>query len=158
MNREKCIKTFTLILSFLYSFCFGYEIPDENEVTTKTCRLKVKIEVIKDENLDKPVGRAIVTAILTDDNGNPYIGERVELSANFGTFVCRLPEDSLSSGGESENDCFHTASDGKATVYLINIPYNHTITVRATYDCGGREIVGTASMSISKKVVKKKKK
>lgn len=138
----------------------AYEIADENEVVSQTCRISVKAEVIHDETMEKKTGRAIVSVNLTDDDGNPYRGEEIEVVANGGTFVCNLPEDSAqeSVGSQTDGaDCFMTGDDGIAKLYLVNIPINQQIHIRANYDCGGRMINGSASLSISRAVVKKKK-
>jgi hypothetical protein len=137
---------------------WSYEIPDENEVTMQTCRLSVKLEVIRDETLKKATGRAQVIARLTDESGNPLISQRIEFTANAGTFVCKLPEDSTPAWGDNDEEaCFTTNYEGKATPYLLNIPYNQRVQVKATYSCGERVITTTASMSISRQVVKKRK-
>ena len=148
---------FALITMLLATAAIGYEIPDENEVVARTCRLALKLEVIRDETLEKPTGRAIVTAHLFDDEGNPYRGERIEFSAGTGTFVCRLPEDSTTEETEPTYDCFSTGDDGIAKPYLINIPYNQQVRVKATYSCDERIITTTASMSISRSRTKRKK-
>lgn len=149
----------TVMLAFATA-ATAYEIPDENEVTSQTCRISVNAEVIRDETMEKKTGRAIVRVNLADDEGNPYRGERIEVVANGGTFVCTLPEDSAQAGADStsdEADCFMTGFDGIAKLYLVNIPINQQIRIRANYDCGGRMINGSASLSISRAVVKKKK-
>ena len=148
---------FALITMLLATAAIGYEIPDENEVVARTCRLALKLEVIRDETLEKPTGRAIVTAHLFDDEGNPYRGERIEFSANTGTFVCRLPDDSTAGETEPSSDCFTTGDDGKAKPFLINIPYNQPVRVKATYTCDERVITTTASMSLSRSKTRRKK-
>jgi hypothetical protein len=151
------VKNALLLLLFIVATVLSYEIPDENEYVTRTCRLSVKAEVIPDKTLEKPTGRAVVTANLTDDEGNPYRGERVEVSANGGTFVCRLPDDSTSEGSETDADCFTTRDDGIAKLYLVNIPLNTRIQVKASCDCGDRSINSTASLAISRAKVKRKR-
>ena len=150
-------KIFSVCVILFCTAVSGYEIPDENEIITRTCRLAVKLEVIRDETLQKPTGRAIVTAHLFDDEGNPYRGERIEFSATAGTFACRLPEDSTPVETETDYQCFSTGDDGLAKPFLINIPYNQQVRVKATYTCGERIITTSASMSISRATVKKKK-
>ncbi|MBN1575909.1 MAG: hypothetical protein JW913_05110 [Chitinispirillaceae bacterium] len=136
---------------------WGYEIPDENEVVSRTCRLAVKVEVIRDSMLERPSGRALVTAHLFDGDGNPYRGERIELTATTGTFICRLPDDSSTADAELSKDCYSTGDDGKAKIYLVNIPFNQKVHIKANYDCDDRLITGTASLSVSRSVVRKKK-
>ncbi len=148
---------FILTALFTATAANAYEIPDENEVPARTCRLTVKIEVIRDETLERPSGRAVVTAQLFDGEGNPYRGERINFSATAGTFVCRLPEDSTSGDTESSDDCFVTGDDGTAKPYLINIPYNRQVSVKAVYSCDERLITAAASMSISRERVKGRK-
>ncbi|MBN1309602.1 MAG: hypothetical protein JXA18_16905 [Chitinispirillaceae bacterium] len=135
----------------------GYEIPDENEVISRTCRLAVKVEIIRDSVLERPAGRALVTVHLFDGDDNPYRGERIELIATSGTFLCRLPEDTAEGETEAADECFSTGDDGKAKIYLVNIPFNQRVHIKANYDCDGRLITGTASLSVSRSVVRKKK-
>ena len=151
------VKNAILVSCFLVAAAFSYEIPDENEVITRTCRLSIKAEVIPDKTLEKPTGRAVVTVDLTDDESNPYRGERVEVRATGGTFICRLPEDSSSESSETDSDCFTTRDDGIAKLYLINIPLNTKVQIKASYDCGDRIINSTASLAISRARVKRKK-
>ena len=156
MMKSKLFLTMLIVSAPLWS----YDIPDENEVTAQTCRLAVKLEVIRDETMQKATGRAMVIAHLYDDAGNPLRGERIELTANAGTFVCRLPDDTTAAAraGDGEADaCFTTGDDGTAKPYLLNIPYNTRVQVKAGYTCGERAIFTTASMSISRQVVKHKK-
>jgi len=140
------------------SISWSYEIPDENEVTSRTCRLSLKVEIIRDSMLERPAGRALVTAHLFDESGNPYRGERIEMVATNGTFLCRLPDAvSATSETETSDDCFSTGDDGMVNVYLVSIPFNRQVRIKANYDCDGRLITGTASLSVSRNVVHKKK-
>jgi hypothetical protein len=157
----KAVWTLLLASTFVisvYGYEESYEIPDETEMVTRTCRLSVKLEAIPDKTLKKPTGRAIVTAVLSDDDGNPYRGERVEFSATNGTFICRLPDDSTSDASETSTDCFTTRDDGIAKLYLVNIPLNTKIQVKASFDCGDRIVTSTASLAFSRSKVQRQKK
>jgi hypothetical protein len=137
-----------------------YEIPDENEEIARTCRINVKLQVIPDASMQNRTGRALVTTTVTDDEGNPYGGERVTLSANAGTFVCGLPKDTVpaTETAVSPADCFLTGYDGIARLYLVNIPLNSPIRVTASYNCNDSRISSSATMSISRGVVNKSNK
>jgi hypothetical protein len=148
---------FFLLFAAVTITAYSYEIPHEDEVTSRVCRMQLQTKVIPDEQQKQPAGRAIVTVLLVDDEGNSYPKERVSLTATAGTFVCVLPEERTDDGGEPPEDCFITGYDGKATVYLINIPINTQVRVTARYECDERAITSTASLSISRSVVKKKK-
>ena len=150
------LMVFSLVAT-VFAYEESYEIPDETEVVTRTCRLSVKLEVIPDKTMEKPTGRAVVTANLFDDEGNPYRGERIEFSATHGTFICTLPEDAVTEESETSTDCFSTRDDGIAKLYLVNIPLNTKIQVKATYNCGDRIISSTASLGISRGKVKRRK-
>jgi len=146
----------------LFLFCTvfqtaAYDIPDENEYVTETCRINVKISVIPDKKMENTTGRALVSATLTDDEGTPKPQVRLAVTANAGTFICRLPEDTTSGGSESESDCFTTEYDGVARLYLVNIPLNTQIKVTASCPCGERTVSSFATMSISRGKVKHKK-
>ena len=151
------VRLLILLTLLTFSTVYSYEIPDENEVVTRTCRITVKLEVLPDTSFEKPTGRALVTVNLFDDDGNPYRGERVELRATHGTFICRLPEDTAAGESETGSDCFATRDDGIARPYLVNIPFNTKIQVKASYSCDDRLVYSTASLSISRGVVKRRK-
>lgn len=140
---------------FAVTVISAYEIPDENEELARTCRINVKVQVIPDTEMEMATGRAIVTAILTDDAGNPYRQEKVRLAANAGTFICNLPE-AASDTTAQPVDCFQTGFDGSAKLYLVNIPLNTPIRITAAYDCDDRTVSSFATMSISRSVAKKK--
>lgn len=144
-----------LILVFVPAL-FAYEIPDENEYVSQTCRISVKVTVIPDEAMTEPTGRAVVTATLTDDEGNPQRQMRLTIKANAGTFMCTLPGDSTTSEESSSDECFSTGYDGIARLYLVNIPLNAPIKVTASYDCDGNAVSSFATMSISRGKVKHK--
>jgi hypothetical protein len=138
---------------------WSYEIPDENEVTAQSCKISLKVEVVRDESMERPTARAIVTGHLFDENGFPLVGERIEFSATTGSFSCRLPDDSTAAPLTDDNAdvCFDTDVEGNAKPYLLNIPYNSRVQIRAKYTCGEQSIFATASMSVSRQVVKHKK-
>ena len=145
------------MILFFTAIVRGYEIPDENEFISRTCRLAVKVEIIRDSVLERPAGRGLVTAHLFDGDGNPYRGERIELTATSGTFLCRLPDDTTGSETGDGKECFTTGDDGKAKIYLVNIPFNQRVHIKANYVCDGRLITSTASLSVSRRVVRKKR-
>ncbi|MBN1757710.1 MAG: hypothetical protein JW863_05305 [Chitinispirillaceae bacterium] len=155
--RAAGIMLLCLLSAMVFGYEESYEIPDETEYVSRTCRLSVKLEVIPDKTMEKPTGRAVVTANLFDDDGNPYRGERIEFSATHGTFICRLPEDAVAEESETSTDCFSTRDDGIAKLYLVNIPLNTKIQVKATYNCGDRIISSTASLAISRGKAKRRK-
>jgi hypothetical protein len=151
------LKIIFVAITFLVSTAIAYEIPDENEELARTCRIAVKIKVLPDEQMKKRTGRAIVSATLTDDADNPYRQERIDFTANAGTFTCQNPEDTTTPPSEMTDSCFTTGFDGVAKVYLVNIPVNTPIRVTASYMCSDRKIASFATMSISRGIVKKKK-
>jgi len=145
-----------LVLTVFTTSLSAYEIADENEYVSRTCRMSVTVKVIPDETLTLPTGRAIVTATLTDNDGNPQRQTRLDVRANAGTFMCALPEDSMSTATSTSDACFTTGYDGIAKLYLVNIPLNTPIRVTAAYDCDGNAVSSFATMSISRGKVKRK--
>lgn len=135
---------------------WSYEIPDEKEYIARTCSISVSLSVLPDPDLTKPTGRGKVVVTLCDNDGSPYREQTVELSANAGTFACQLPEEKTD-GEEPESDCFTTGDDGKANLFLINIPLNRQVQVKAAYDCGDYTVNSTASLVISRGKAKRKK-
>ena len=156
------LRTFTMatLLSVInvWSYEEQFEIPDETETVTRTCSLAVSLTVIPDETLKKPTGRAKVVIILCDRNGNPYSGETLQLTANAGTFACKLPEEETKDEEGTSADCFATGADGKANLYLLNIPINQRVRIKATYDCGEYIVTSTASCVISRGKAKRRRK
>ena len=149
---------FPLVMVFsLFSFGWSYEIPDETEVISRTCSLSVKLEVIPDPEMKRRSGRAKVAVLLCDRDGNPHRGEKMALTATVGTFICTLPEERTGSSDETTSDCFTTGDDGYARLYLVNIPFNHQVRVKAQYDCGDYIVTGNASLAITRGKVRHKK-
>lgn len=146
-----------LMVFYLFSSGWSYEIPDETEVISRTCSLSVKLEVIPDPEMKRRSGRAKVAVFLGDRDGNPHRSEKLTLTATVGTFICNLPGETGIQNDETSTDCFTTGDDGYATLYLVNIPFNHQVRVNAQYDCGDYIVTGNASLAITRGKVKRKK-
>jgi hypothetical protein len=141
----------------LFISAWSYEIPDEEEYVTQTYSLSVKVQVIPDKEMEKPTGRAKDVAHLCDSDGDPHSGETLHLTATAGTFICKLPEEATKEEKETTTDCFTTGADGKATVYLVNIPLNRQVHVKAIYDSDDYTVTGNAKLLITRGKVKKRK-
>lgn len=149
---------FPILIVLIFSTSgWSYEIPDENEVITRSCSLSVKLEVIPDPGMKRGSGRANVAVFLSDRDGNPHRGETLELKATIGTFICKLPEDTTGPNDETSSSCFTTGDDGYARIYLVNIPFNQQVRVNAKYDCGDYIVTGNANLVIRRGKVRRKK-
>jgi hypothetical protein len=145
-----------LIVLLLSTSGWSYEIPDENEVITRTCSLSVKLDIIPDPGMKRRSGRAKVAVFLGDRDGNPHRGETLELRATIGTFICKLPDDTTGPKDEASTSCFTTGDDGYARLYLVNIPFNQQIRVNAKYGCGDYIVTGNASLVIRRAKARRK--
>lgn len=99
-------------------------------------RLSVKTFVYPSDSADR-FGHGKIEAVLSYKGGAPIPGRTLNFETSCGTFSCKLPdienEVDSSSGDES---CFATDTNGKSTVYIINIPFNSqgVVTVSCEFD------------------------
>jgi len=140
----------SVLLLQIVSFGYEFEIPDKS----LGCDISMKISLIPVKPQDRS-GRAVVNIKLVNKAGAPISGKKIELSASWGTFVCRLPEDSAAADSSDMRSCFITGKDGKARVNLINIPFNSPVNVKALCDCGDYTVSATGNLSI--KQIRRKK-
>lgn len=134
------------------SSLLAYDFEEEGEHSSCVISMEMKMSPVSP---DDKSGRAFVVVTLKDKGGNPLPGKKIEFNASWGTFVCLLPEDVMTSSGEPVDDryCFTTDVNGKAKVNLINIQLNSPVKLKATCDCGGYVVgaSGTLTMKSTKK-------
>lgn len=153
------IRFYALFAVLFIQFCFAHSAFSESmgsiaseESIVQTCSLSIKITPSQPQPSDLAAKAEISVTVLSRD-GIPVIGNQIELTANAGTFNCPAV------AGESESDdksCFSTNQDGKAIITLINLPFNKSIKVKASTQCGDYVLTASGSVIISKKVIKKK--
>lgn len=128
------------------------------ESVVSSCSLKVRINPLESAT-NSSTPKAIVEVTLVNRDGEPISGGNIELTANFGTLLCKpkTVQDSVNSDANSDSRaCFITGEDGKALIDLINIPYNTALRVKASYDCGDYIVKASGNVMLSKKVIHKK--
>jgi hypothetical protein len=146
-------KLFFCIVALGLSSLFAYDFEEVDEQSSCVMSMNMKLTPVYP---DDKTGRALVVVTLKDKSGNPLSGKQIEFSASWGTFQCWLPEDIMTSNGDSVTDrtCFITDANGKAKVNLINIQLNSPVKVKATCDCGGYTV--SANGSLTMRLTKKK--
>src|SRR5690554_7759556 len=122
----------SVLLVQIVSFGYEFEIPDKS----LGCDISMKLSLIPVEEGDRS-GRAVVNLRLVNKAGAPISGKEIDLSASWGTFMCKLPEDTTNEDFSDARSCFVTGEDGNARVNLVNIPFNSPVNVKAVCDCGG---------------------
>ncbi|HMA64883.1 MAG TPA: hypothetical protein VKO63_06790 [Chitinispirillaceae bacterium] len=153
------IRFYALFMALFIQFCFIQSTFSQSmgsiaseESVIQSCSLSIKIIPTQPLPSD-PAAKAEITVTVLSRDGIPVSGNQIELTANAGTFNCTI------SAGESESDdnsCFSTNQDGKAIISLINLPFNKSIKVKASTQCGDYVLTASGSAIISKKVIKKK--
>jgi hypothetical protein len=121
-----------------------------------SCSLSMKITVFQPDTADNS-GRGYVEVSLCDKNGIPVPNKEVKMVASCGMLSCQAPGwhddvNSLSTG----NTCFTTGADGRAQVYLANVPFNTQGWVKATGFCNEINVSGTGTYMIARKSIKKR--
>ncbi|NLW32493.1 MAG: hypothetical protein GXY77_13675 [Fibrobacter sp.] len=139
----------SVLLFHIVSYAYEFEISDKN----LGCDISMKLSLIPVEEGDRS-GRAVVNLRLIDKAGAPISGKKIDLSASWGTFMCRLPEDTTNEESSDARSCFVTGDDGNARVNLVNIPFNSPVNVKAVCDCGGYTVSATGNLSIKQVRVK----
>jgi hypothetical protein len=158
--KEKTMRKFLapLFIFFISSQIYTQDEEIEtimlDETTLVSCFIKLKLNAIQAQSSD-PAGKAIVLAMLYDENNNPISGHKINFSASWGTFFCSFSSDSSSASSSDDRTCFFTNNDGKCKLYLSNIPFNKPITINASCNCGERQIQATGTISITRQVIKK---
>jgi hypothetical protein len=143
--------TSVLIISSLP--CFSDEtgtitiIPTDEKIVT-SCHLAIKIKTPSPTDIDRTPKVMVEISLLSADS-IPISGQKIQLTATTGTFLC----DATNSDDRS---CFITDQNGKALVNLINIPYNLKIRVKALCDCGDYQVNATGNVLIYKKAIHNK--
>jgi hypothetical protein len=122
------------------------------ESIVQSCSLSIKIIPTQPQPSD-PAAKAQITVTVLSRDGIPVSGNQIQLTANAGTFNC--PESAGDSAADDKR-CFSTNQDGNAIITLINLPFNKSIKVKASTQCGDYLLTASGSAIISKKVIKKK--
>jgi len=122
----------------------------EEETVVSSCVLAMTVTA-QPFTADDVAGIAVIELTLRDKEGAPLPGVTMAMSANCGTFMCRLPDDPKPEDEDEERACFRTKDNGIARLYLTNIPFNAAAKVKAQCDCGDYLVNATGSLMITKK-------
>jgi hypothetical protein len=123
-----------------------------------SCEIHIKSAVYPSDPYDQS-GKARVYITLCTKEGSPIPDQIIELTANCGTFSCKpLDSGDTSAIDSSIYECDHTDKNGKAMVYLVNIPFNNRGSVTATCDYGSLSVKATCTFLISRYQMKGKRK
>ena len=129
---------------------------DYETVETVSCKISMSVTVDK-ASLKDVSGTAVVEVKLIDKAGNPIAGQEISVQGTGGTLLCRVPGDTSKPGKvEDDRTCFTTGENGKAKLYFVNIPFNTTIRVKATSQCGDFEVHATGSVAVTRGMQKKR--
>ena len=140
----------SVFLLQIVSYGLETEIPGESS----GCQISMKISMNQVKPEDES-GSAVVEVKLVDKSGVPISGKDLVLTASWGTFLCRLPQDSSSIEPADSRSCFVTDQDGKTRINLINLPINSPVNVKATCDCGDYIVSATGKLAIKRQVKRK---
>ena len=143
-------KTLLVVLLLqMVSFGYEFEVPDQSA----GCNISIKLALTPVKPQDQ-TGRAVVEVTVVNKAGAPISGKEIALTATWGTFLCKLPEDTTSADSADARSCFATGTNGKARFHLVNLPFNSPVKVTATGDCGDYTVSATGNLSI--KQIKRK--
>lgn len=114
--------------------------------------MKISMNPVKPEDQS---GSAVVEIKLAGKAGDPIAGKDLVMTATWGTFLCRLSQDTAAVDSGDPRSCFVTGQDGKALINLVNLPINSPVNVKAVCDCGDYVVSATGNLSI--KQIRKRK-
>jgi hypothetical protein len=143
-----------LILTIISAAFIGWS-QDYETVETVSC--KISMSIVADRATLKDVaGTAVVEVKLVDKAGKPIAGQEIAVQGTAGTLLCRVPGDTSKPGKvEDDRTCFTTDENGKSKLYFVNIPFNTTIRVKATSQCGDFEVHATGSVAVTRGMPRK---
>jgi hypothetical protein len=120
-----------------------------------SCSLSMKITVFPPDTVDNS-GRGYVEVFLCDKNGVPVPNQELKIVSSCGILTCQAPgwHDDNSSLS-SDKACFITGADGRAQVYLANVPFNTPGRVKATSLCNNINVSGSGTFKLSRTSTKK---
>lgn len=132
----------------------AYEFEQQGE--SSSCKISLSIKLVPTRAEDE-TGRAIIEVFLREKGGTPIAGRQIQMTASWGAFYCRLPEEKDSMGVDVVDDqsCYTTDRNGKVKVNLVNLQFGESVQVKATCDCGGYFARATGNLSL-KTTVKKR--
>jgi hypothetical protein len=147
--------SFFLVL-FVFSVVSAQEETDSAEIASiSSCSLSVKTTV-RQAGGKENFGQIRVDVTLCDRDGVPVSDQEIKLSSTAGSFSCLPPDSVLPPGDSIREPCFFTQSNGKMTMFLINVPFN--ITGRVTAACSYKKfnLKSSGTFIIKRKTFKKK--
>ncbi len=144
----------TLLLTALLAFNLS-AITYEDE-SSETREYYIKLNVAGEKSDSGAMARIEIK--LFDNENIPLAGVPVALNANCGIFQCYPPGENSIPDSLVQKICFTTDVQGVATVYLVNIPYNVQVNIRASAEYGGMTITGSGNISFTRKQTKQVKK
>ena len=123
-----------------------------------TCEIHVKSAVYPSDAMEQH-GKARVYITLCTKEGTPIPDQVIELTATCGTLSCKpLDSEDTAAVDSSIYECDHTDKNGKAMVYLVNIPFNNRGSVTVTCDYGSLSVKASCTFLISRYEIKGKRK
>jgi len=146
-------------ISTLFSEPNSMESIATEESIVQSCSLSVKVKPQQPSPAD-PAAKIIVEVTVLSRDGTPVQGNTINLTATSGTFLCTSysNDSTLSTSANSDDkSCFITNTDGKTIITLVNVPFNTTVKVKASTECGDFVLTSSGSAIVTKKTVKKKK-
>jgi hypothetical protein len=128
---------------------------DEETEYAVSCSLSMKITVFPPEATETS-GRGYVEVFLCDKNGIPIPNKEISLVASCGVLSCQAGMYGDDRSFSSDKTCYFTGADGRAQVYLADVPFNTLGRVVATSFCNDITVKGAGTFKISRKSIKKR--
>jgi hypothetical protein len=121
-----------------------------------SCQVHIKSAVYPSDPFDK-AGKARVYVTVTTKEGAPIPDQEVFFSATCGTFSCKpLDSEDTTSIDSTLIGCDRTDKNGKAMVYIVNIPFNNQGGVTAECYYNSLYVKATCTFLITRYAVKDK--
>ena len=128
---------------------------DEETEYTVSCSLSMKITVFPPE-ASETSGRGYIEVFLCDKNGVPVPNKEISLITSCGVLSCQAEMYADGRSLSSDKTCYVTGPDGRAQVYLTDVPFNTQGRVKATSFCNELTVKGSGTFKISRKSIKKR--
>ena len=120
-----------------------------------SCSLSMKITVFPPE-ASETSGRGYIEVFLCDKNGIAVPNKEISLISSCGVLSCQAGMYGDDRSLSSDKTCYVTGDDGRAQVYLVDVPFNTQGRVKATSFCNEITVKGSGTFMISRKSAKKR--
>jgi hypothetical protein len=102
-------------------------------------------------------GKARVYVTLCTKQGTPIPDQEILFTTTCGVFSCKpLDSEDTAAVDSTLYECDHTDKNGKAMVYIVNIPFNNRGNVTASCDYGALSVKASCFYLITRHIVRKK--